>query len=115
MESKEKIPDNFENAIENRDSSFSVEREIKKEVIDERNPEEILEKIIEKSVDKKVKAEDNIKKSFPEDEKVLFYIKKSIGASTGAVIKVINKVKKKLSPYGVDKYHDELTKRKDDR
>ncbi|KUK98724.1 MAG: hypothetical protein XE08_0453, partial [Parcubacteria bacterium 32_520] len=40
-------------------------------------------------------------------------IKKSIGASTGAVIKVINKVKKKLSPYGVDKYHDELTKRKD--
>lgn len=114
MENKEKIPDNFENAVENRDSSFSVEREIKKEVIDERDPEEILEKIIEKSVDK-TKVEDNIKKSFPEDEKVLFYIKKSIGVSTGAVIKVINKVKKKLSPYGVDKYHDELTKRKDDR
>ena len=114
MESKEKIPDNFENAIENRDSSFSVEREIKKEVIDERDPEEILEKIIEKSVDK-TKVEDNIKKSFPEDEKVLFYIKKSIGVSTGAVIKVINKVKKKLSPYGVDKYHDELTKKKDDQ
>ena len=114
MKNKEKIPDNFENAIENRDSSFSVEREIKKEVIDEKNPEEILEKIIEKSTDK-AKAEDNIKKSFPEDEKVLFYIKKSIGASTGAIIKVINKVKKKLSPYGVDKYHDELTKRKDDR
>ncbi|MGI6335152.1 MAG: hypothetical protein ACOXZN_01505 [Minisyncoccales bacterium] len=111
MENKEKIPDNFENAVENKDSSFSVEREIKKEVIDERDPEEILEKIIEKSVDK-TKVEDNIKKSFPEDEKVLFYIKKSIGVSTGAVIKVINKVKKKLSPYGVDKYHDELTKRK---
>jgi acetolactate synthase small subunit len=114
MENKEKIPDNFENAVENRDSSFSVEREIKKEVIDERDPEEILEKIIEKSVDK-TKVEDNIKKSFPEDEKVLFYIKKSIGVSTGAVIKVINKVKKKLSPYGVDKYHDELTKKKDDQ
>lgn len=114
MENKEKIPDNFENAVENRDSSFSVEREIKKEVIDERDPKEILEKIIEKSVDK-TKVEDNIKKSFPEDEKVLFYIKKSIGVSTGAVIKVINKVKKKLSPYGVDKYHDELTKRKDDQ
>lgn len=114
MENKEKIPDNFENAVENRDSSFSVEREIKKEVIDERDPEEILEKIIEKSADK-AKVEDNVKKSFPEDEKVLFYIKKSIGASTGAIIKVINKVKKKLSPYGVDKYHDELTKRKDDR
>jgi acetolactate synthase small subunit len=114
MENKEKIPDNFENAVENKDSSFSVEREIKKEVIDERDPEEILEKIIEKSVDK-TKVEDNIKKSFPEDEKVLFYIKKSIGVSTGAVIKVINKVKKKLSPYGVDKYHDELTKRKDDQ
>ncbi|HOF44832.1 MAG TPA: hypothetical protein PLI42_02190 [Candidatus Pacearchaeota archaeon] len=114
MENKEKIPDNFENAVENKDSSFSVEREIKKEVIDERDPEEILEKIIEKSVDK-TKVEDNIKKSFPEDEKVLFYIKKSIGVSTGAVIKVINKVKKKLSPYGVDKYHDELTKKKDDQ
>jgi acetolactate synthase small subunit len=114
MKNKEKIPDNFENAVENRDSSFSVEREIKKEVIDERDPEEILEKIIEKSVDK-TKVEDNIKKSFPEDEKVLFYIKKSIGVSTGAVIKVINKVKKKLSPYGVDKYHDELTKKKDDQ
>ena len=114
MKNKEKIPDNFENAVENRDSSFSVEREIKKEVIDERDPEEILEKIIEKSVDK-TKVEDNIKKSFPEDEKVLFYIKKSIGASTGAIIKIINKVKKKLSPYGVDKYHDELTKRKDDQ
>jgi acetolactate synthase small subunit len=114
MKNKEKIPDNFENAVENKDSSFSVEREIKKEVIDERDPEEILEKIIEKSVDK-TKVEDNIKKSFPEDEKVLFYIKKSIGVSTGAVIKVINKVKKKLSPYGVDKYHDELTKKKDDQ
>ena len=114
MKNKEKIPDNFENAVENRDSSFSVEREIKREVVDEKDPEEILEKIIEKSVDK-TKVEDNIKKSFPEDEKVLFYIKKSIGASTGAIIKVINKVKKKLSPYGVDKYHDELTKRKDDR
>jgi acetolactate synthase small subunit len=114
MENKEKIPDNFENAVENKDSSFSVEREIKKEVIDERDPEEILEKIIEKSVDK-TKVEDNIKKSFPEDEKVLFYIKKSIGVSTGAVIKIINKVKKKLSPYGVDKYHDELTKKKDDQ
>ena len=114
MKNKEKIPDNFENAVENRDSSFSVEREIKKEVIDERNPEEILEKIIEKSTDK-AKVEDNIEKSFPEDEKVLFYIKKSIGVSTGAVIKVINKVKKKLSPYGVDKYHDELTKKKDDQ
>lgn len=114
MENKEKIPDNFENAVENKDSSFSVEREIKKEVIDERDPEEILEKIIEKSADK-AKVEDNVKKSFPEDEKVLFYIKKSIGASTGAIIKVINKVKKKLSPYGVDKYHDELTKRKDDQ
>jgi acetolactate synthase small subunit len=114
MKNKEKIPDNFENAVENRDSSFSVEREIKKEVIDERDPEEILEKIIEKSTDK-AKVEDNIEKSFPEDEKVLFYIKKSIGASTGAIIKVINKVKKKLSPYGVDKYHDELTKRKDDQ
>jgi hypothetical protein len=114
MENKEKIPDNFENAVENKDSSFSVEREIKKEVIDERDPEEILEKIIEKSVDK-TKVEDNIKKSFPEDEKVLFYIKKSIGVSTGAVIKVINKVKKKLSPYGVDKHHDELTKKKDDQ
>ena len=114
MENKEKIPDNFENAVENKDSSFSVEREIKKEVIDERDPEEILEKIIEKSTDK-AKVEDNIEKSFPEDEKVLFYIKKSIGVSTGAVIKVINKVKKKLSPYGVDKYHDELTKKKDDQ
>lgn len=114
MKNKEKIPDNFENAIENRDSSFSVERETKKEVIDERDPKEILEKIIEKSTDK-AKAEDNAKKSFPEDEKVLFYIKKSIGASTGAIIKVINKVKKKLSPYGVDKYHDELTKKKDDQ
>ena len=40
MENKEKIPDNFENAVENKDSSFSVEREIKKEVIDERDPEE---------------------------------------------------------------------------
>lgn len=114
MKNKEKIPDNFENAVENKDSSFSVEREIKKEVIDERDPEEILEKIIEKSADK-AKVEDNVKKSFPEDEKVLFYIKKSIGASTGAIIKVINKVKKKLSPYGVDKYHDELTKKKDDQ
>ena len=114
MKNKEKIPDNFENAVENKDSSFSVEREIKKEVIDERDPEEILEKIIEKSTDK-AKVEDNIEKSFPEDEKVLFYIKKSIGVSTGAVIKVINKVKKKLSPYGVDKYHDELTKKKDDQ
>ena len=114
MKNKEKIPDNFENAVENRDSSFSVEREIKREVVDEKNPEEILEKIIEKSADK-AKVEDNVKKSFPEDEKVLFYIKKSIGASTGAIIKVINKVKKKLSPYGVDKYHDELTKRKDDQ
>jgi len=114
MKNKEKIPDNFENAVENRDSSFSVEREIKKEVIDERDSEETLEKIIEKSADK-AKVEDNVKKSFPEDEKVLFYIKKSIGASTGAIIKVINKVKKKLSPYGVDKYHDELTKRKDDQ
>ena len=115
MKNKEKIPDNFENAVENRDSSFSVEREIKREVVDEKDPEEILEKLVEKSVDKKVKAEDNIEKSFPEDEKVLFYIKKSIGASTGAIIKIINKVKKKLSPYGVDKYHDELTKRKDDQ
>lgn len=114
MKNKEKIPDNFENAVENRDSSFSVERETKKEVIDERDPKEILEKIIEKSTDK-AKVEDNIEKSFPEDEKVLFYIKKSIGASTGAIIKVINKVKKKLSPYGVDKYHDELTKKKDDQ
>lgn len=114
MENKEKIPDNFENAVENKDSSFSVEREIKREVVDEKNPEEILEKIIEKSADK-AKVEDNVKKSFPEDEKVLFYIKKSIGASTGAIIKIINKVKKKLSPYGVDKYHDELTKRKDDQ
>ncbi len=114
MKNKEKIPDNFENAVENRDSSFSVEREIKREVVDEKNPEEILEKIIEKSADK-AKVEDNVKKSFPEDEKVLFYIKKSIGASTGAIIKIINKVKKKLSPYGVDKYHDELTKRKDDQ
>ena len=114
MKNKEKIPDNFENAVENRDSSFSVEREIKREVVDEKNPEEILEKIIEKSADK-AKVEDNVKKSFPEDEKVLFYIKKSIGASTGAIIKIINKVKKKLSPYGVDKYHDELTKKKDDQ
>lgn len=30
MENKEKIPDNFENAVENKDSSFSVEREIKR-------------------------------------------------------------------------------------
>ena len=114
MENKEKIPDNFENAVENKDSSFSVEKQEKRDVVNSRNPEEILEKLIEKPVDK-VKLEEDIKKSSPEDEKILYYVKKSIGASIGAIIKIINKAKRKLSPYGIDKYHDELTKRKDDQ
>ncbi|MFA5361253.1 MAG: hypothetical protein WC290_02290 [archaeon] len=48
-----------------------------------------------------------------EEKKVLLRVKESQGASIGKIAKIINTIKRKFTPFGVDSYHDKMTKKKD--
>ncbi|MDD2274515.1 MAG: hypothetical protein PHI91_00370 [Candidatus Pacebacteria bacterium] len=113
MENKEKIPEsNFEN-IERKEVSPSSSFEKPQESKVEKSIDEIVEKNFDISeVIEKTSADEGISQ---EQKDVMIKIKESQGASIGKISSIINKIKKKFSPHGVDKYHDELTKRKDDQ
>lgn len=109
---KEKIPDNFENTVEKNEVKFSSPEKLKQ--AEKENPEKILERLknVESSEENK---EEKVKEISPEEQKASIYIKESRGSSISNIIKIIAKVRKKLSPFGIDKYHDEITKRKNDQ
>lgn len=113
MENKEKIPESsFEN-IERKEvaPSSSFEKPQEKKV--EKSIDEIVEKNFDISEDEeKSSVEEGISQ---EQKEVMIKIKESQGASIGKISGIINKIKKKFSPHGVDDYHDQLTKRKDDQ
>jgi len=113
MENKEKIPESsFEN-IERKEVSPSSSFEKPEENKLEKSIEEIVEKNFDKSeVVEKTSAEEVVSQ---EQKELMMMVKESQGASIGRISKIINKIKKKFSPYGVDEYHDKLTKRKDDQ
>ena len=84
---------------------------------EENKTEKSIEEIVEKNFDspedeEKTSAEEGVDQ---EQKEVMIKVKESQGASIGKISKIINKIKKKFSPHGVDNYHDELTKRKDDQ
>lgn len=113
MENKEKIPESsFEN-IERKEVSPSSSFEKPQENKVEKSIDEIVEKNFDNSeIVEKNSAEEGVSQ---EQKEVMMMVKESQGASIGKVSKIINKIKKKFSPHGVDEYHDELTKRKDDQ
>ena len=48
-----------------------------------------------------------------EEKKVLLRLKESQGSSIGKIVKIINIIKRKFTPFGVDSYHDKMTNKKD--
>ncbi|MFA5228720.1 MAG: hypothetical protein WC446_03095 [Candidatus Paceibacterota bacterium] len=112
MENKEKISDNkFEN-LERKETNYSSQVfEQPKEEKKEKTLEEIFKNNFEND-EKKNTLEQEIN---PEKKEAIIKAKESQGASIGKISSIINKIKKKFSPYGIDEYHDELTKRKDDQ
>jgi len=113
MENQEKIPESsFEN-IERKEVAPSSSFEKPQENKVEKSIDEILEKNFDNPGDEeKRSAEEGVSQ---EQKEVMMMVKESQGASIGKISLIINKIKKKFSPHGVDEYHDELTKRKDDQ
>jgi len=98
----ENIPEKKDNTRFEKKEDLKIEEDIRVKSIDE-----IAEN---KNISSK---ENNIVLGVTEEEKkVDFLVKKSQGVDINKLVKIISFVKKKLTPFGIDSYHDKITKRK---
>jgi len=110
IENIEKKIESSEN--ENLKEELPVSSFEKKEENIEKKDIKDIEDIYKNSIFVEEKKEER-KDLSEEESKVLNYVKESRGVSVKKMMDVIKRVKKKLNPWGIDKYHDEITKKKD--